>query len=322
MVDARFLAVYKYLCLTTLVLIALGGGVRAMDAGLACPDWPLCFGAIIPDYHPQVYAEFLHRALAGLVAIVTVTLNWILLRRPQTSAWLKAVCWFSLVLLFAQVIMGGLTVLLQLQAKIVTTHLALGTGFLATLLWIYFSVRREFEGETVQKAVSRPLKTMLLVTLFAIYGQILLGGLVASNYAAHVCPSFPLCHGQWVPTLQGAIGLQVIHRLGAYGLTLVILAAFVWVFWEMKGRKDPFSQQAKKLASWLLVVLLLQVGVGIANVLLFTPPLITVLHLSLGAVLLGLALRLVFLAWALRATRQEPVLSGEPARFAGAQVPV
>ncbi len=298
MVDARFLKAYKYLIWTTLALIALGGGVRAMDAGLACPDWPLCFGAIIPDYHPQVYAEFLHRALAGLVAIATVSLNWFLIRSPKVSKGLKALCWFSLVLLMAQVVMGGLTVLLQLQAKIVTTHLALGTGFLATLLWIYFSVRPQ--GSTQERqtfAPSQGLKIMSLVALAAVYGQILLGGLVASNYAAHVCPSFPLCHGQWVPTLQGAIGLQVIHRLGAYTLTLIILALLVWVWRELRDKEDPLSREFKAWSRWLLVALLVQMGIGIANVLLFTPPLITVLHLTFGAVLLGLALRMVYMSW-------------------------
>ena len=49
-----------------LAVIALGVLTRAMDAGLACPDWPLCFGDVIPDYHPQVYLEFIHRNLGRI----------------------------------------------------------------------------------------------------------------------------------------------------------------------------------------------------------------------------------------------------------------
>jgi heme A synthase len=36
----KFLRYYKYLIIEVLFLIALGGAVRTMDAGLACPDWP------------------------------------------------------------------------------------------------------------------------------------------------------------------------------------------------------------------------------------------------------------------------------------------
>ena len=67
---------YAALCTEIFILIALGGGVRAMDAGLACPDWPLCFGDYIPDYHPQDFLEFIHRALAGLVGIVSTIFEY------------------------------------------------------------------------------------------------------------------------------------------------------------------------------------------------------------------------------------------------------
>ena len=126
----------KALVIEVFALIALGGFVRIMNAGLACPDWPLCFGDYIPDYHPQVYFEFIHRAMAGLVAISTAILAltlW-LSSQPKKIKWIMA---FAVVLLLAQIIFGGLTVLWQLQAGVVATHLGMGTAFFATLLWIY-----------------------------------------------------------------------------------------------------------------------------------------------------------------------------------------
>ena len=69
--DAKFIRVYGLLCAAIICLIALGAATRAMNAGLACPDWPLCFGDIIPDFHPQVYFEFIHRVLACLIALAT-----------------------------------------------------------------------------------------------------------------------------------------------------------------------------------------------------------------------------------------------------------
>src|SRR5262249_890506 len=55
MVNRAFIWAYRLLLVLTTCLMALGGATRAMDAGLACPDWPLCFGHFVPDFHPQVY---------------------------------------------------------------------------------------------------------------------------------------------------------------------------------------------------------------------------------------------------------------------------
>ncbi|MBX3020301.1 MAG: COX15/CtaA family protein [Bdellovibrionales bacterium] len=263
-------------------LIALGGAVRTMNAGLACPDWPLCFGDVIPDYHPQVYLEFLHRAMAGIVAITTGVLAIYLWRSdaPKSSKYVMA---FTVVLLLAQIVFGGLTVLLQLHAGVVATHLGMGTGFFGLLLWLYLGVKKGREA-----AVTSDWQRIWSVVVIAgVFAQILLGGLVASHYAANVCPDFPTCQGQWIPTLKGPVGLQVIHRLNAY--LLFILIAVNWVL-----NRDA-SPRAKSLASGMLAMVLAQIGLGIANVFLHTPPLISVLHLALATAILSLAVRQLYM---------------------------
>lgn len=253
-----------------------------MDAGLACPDWPLCFGDFIPDYHPQVYFEFIHRVMAGVIMICTTIFSYQLLRSPQVSRRVKVYAVLSWFLLIAQAVMGGLTVLMQLHDKVVTLHLAMGTGFFALLLVIYKSLKKPNVPPP-----GRGVGRFARVLWFAVYGQIILGGLVASNYAANVCPEFPLCHGQLIPTLSGPIGLQVIHRLGAYTLFAIGLGFVVYVF---TTAKESFW---RRQAAHFMAVLLTQVGIGISNVLLGTPPLIAVAHLFTGTVLLGLVTRIV-----------------------------
>lgn len=289
----RFLKNYRILVFSTLFLVALGGSVRAMNAGLACPDWPLCFGDVIPDFHPQVYFEFIHRVIAGLIAIALVLLNIKVMRSPNVSKTVKWACLFSWVLVLIQIILGGLTVLMQLHDKVVAAHLGLGTAFFATLVWIYSRLQldqahlvetRIPTGPTFLSEISRYRGAALFVTL-AIYGQIILGGLVASNYAANVCPEFPLCHGELIPTLSGVIGLQVIHRLGAYALFVIIS---VFTFYVIKTARD---QRVRRKALLTFGILTLQIMVGIANVLFQAPPLITVLHLAIGASLLGVMIR-------------------------------
>lgn len=277
---------FRLLVIEVFFLMALGAGVRVMNAGLACPDWPLCFGDIIPDYHPQVYLEFIHRALAGVVTIAAFTLNWYLWKSqaPKSLKWIGV---GSLVLLVTQVVFGGLTVILQLHAKVVAAHLGLAAVFFSTILWMYLSLRPKEEA-----AVRVPgwMVKWSWFTGFAIFGQIILGGLVASHYAANVCTDFPTCNGAWFPTFSGVIGLHIIHRLGAY---TVFAIALVNLFLMIK---KSGSLRLRKIGIGNFAMVLTQVGIGIANVFLHTPPLIAVIHLAMAMAILSMAVRQIHFA--------------------------
>src|SRR5437879_13746271 len=53
--------------------IVLGGTVRGMGAGLACPDWPLCNGSLVPDVRDAgVLVEYVHRLVAVLTGLVVL----------------------------------------------------------------------------------------------------------------------------------------------------------------------------------------------------------------------------------------------------------
>jgi heme a synthase len=279
--PAWFLKSYKILVIEVFLLIAVGGSVRLMNAGLACPDWPLCFGDYIPDYHPQVYFEFIHRVMAGTVTIGVLVLNYFLFRSsvPRSMKRVGAISW---VLITAQVIFGGLTVTMRLAPLVVATHLMLAATFFISLLWIYLGLR---DRPAVVQSGPRWLLTESRVLTACVWGQIFLGGLVAANQASLVCTDFPLCHGEWFPTFHGSIGLQIIHRLGGYTLFTIILANWLIV------RKVSANPRVRRLANLLFAGVCLQVGLGISNLMLFTPPLIAVAHLATGVGLLSIALR-------------------------------
>ncbi len=292
--DLKFLKWHRWLCISTFELLVLGSAVRVLKAGLACPDWPLCFGAFIPDFHPQVYLEFIHRALAGLIGIGVLGLHgYLIWRRPRVSG-VALFSWMSFLLLGLQINLGKLTVIWQLQPQVVTAHLGCGAALFATMVWIHYKMRGDlFPADSVSQPVAARIPRATLwwgaALPLAIYAQVLLGGTVASNFAALVCTDFPYCHGQFIPTLHGIIGLQIIHRLGAYALFLLVLSFFLWTNWR------GLTGEIRKRSQQLMVLVAFQVVLGIANVVYLNPPIITVLHLATAMLMLAVALRILFL---------------------------
>ena len=267
----------------TYLLIVLGALVRANGAGLACPDWPLCFGELVPPFDVKVAFEWGHRALAGSLSIGLLLLSLAGWRRRELRGWLRprlAVAW---ALLGIQVVFGGLTVLLLLAPWTVTLHLLLGNSFCATLVWIALDLReRDFPPRRV--AVEPGVPPLMLTVAVLLVAQMLLGGLVSSHMAGLACADFPTCDGSSVvPTLQGLVGLHVVHRLNALAL-LAAVAALAWL--------TRRSARLGRLARASVYVALLQIAVGVLNVMLRLPVEVTGLHSALAAALVLIGLRL------------------------------
>lgn len=284
--------ILPFLIFFTFILISLGGATRAMHAGLSCPDWPLCFGDVIPDYQIQVYYEFIHRAVAGFVGLIILILAFGIFKSKEVSRETKVTMGLAIVVLFAQIILGALTVLKLLHAGVVTSHLAFGMALFALLIWMYLTV-----GEyklTVKEKMPKTFYGFAGFALLVIYGQIILGGLVSTNYAGMACADFPLCQGEFVPTMQGLIGLQISHRLGAYFVAITLVSMYLLA---SKNRHQSWmDKQYMNICGLLVIGVLVQIGLGAANVWFKIPPLITVLHLAVAATLLGLVLKLLYLA--------------------------
>src|SRR5512139_2910413 len=121
---------------STTGLIVLGALVRAHGAGLACPDWPLCFGELVPRFDFHVAFEWGHRALAGTLSLGCVALAAYVLRVHALRARFARGVALLFALLGVQIVLGGLTVLLGLAPWTVTAHLLTGNTFLVALAWL------------------------------------------------------------------------------------------------------------------------------------------------------------------------------------------
>lgn len=258
----------------TSALIVLGALVRANGAGLACPDWPLCFGQAVPEFDLKVAFEWSHRVLAGSVGLLFLGLGAAILWRPETRGPGGPIVAIGTALLAVQVLLGALTVWELLAKWSVTSHLLVGNAFNASLLVLALRLSELDRSRT--PAPSAPgMRRIVWGVAILLLLQMVLGGLVASGYAGLACPEWPTCNGgRWFPSWRGSVGVHLLHRMNGYALAAALLAA-AW-----RGRGVP-------RVGWLVGLAaafgLAQMPVGIFNVLLGIPVALTGLHSALAA---------------------------------------
>jgi heme a synthase len=264
----------------TFVLMAIGSATRVMNAGLACPDWPLCYGTLFPgqQMNLQVFLEWFHRLDAALIGVMTIALVVLSIwHRRALPAWTPWIAALSLGLIVFQGVLGGLTVTQLLRFDIVTAHLGTALLFFSTLLIMGVLLLPYQATGAVGKLPWISLGAVLLI-----YLQSLSGALVGSRWALHQC-----LFGAQLCSVMNAHLFGVIPASLAT-LTVVILA---W-------RTPALSSPLRRLANAAGLLLLLQVILGVSTFRLHLQvELLTVSHQAIGAALLGVLLCFTVLAW-------------------------
>jgi cytochrome c oxidase assembly protein subunit 15 len=280
------------------VVVVVGAYVRLSDAGLGCPDWPLCYGQPLPgdiadgDALARAWKEMGHRYLAGTLGLLILVLSFWSWKTRQSARLAGAI----LALVIFQATLGAWTVTMLLKPAIVTAHLLGGMTILALLAWLALSL---FNYQFVPKRRLLRVPAAMALTVLAI--QIALGGWVSSNYAALACPDLPLCLGRAVPPMDFGNAFHVLRELGQTpqggllsreALTAIhwshrvfALAAVAVIGWAAYRTLEV----SKPLATLIAALLLLQFSLGVANVLVSRPLALAAAH-NAGAALLLLAL--------------------------------
>jgi protoheme IX farnesyltransferase len=284
---------------TTWVLLLVGATVSATGAGLACPDWPLCHGRLIPPMDRLVLIEYGHRLLASAVGAMVAGLAVMVWRRPQAAggdAGLGRLIVVLVVLLAAQVVLGGATVLSQLVPLLVGTHLLAAVTFL-TLLVVFTARAHWATGAARPAAIPPGLAGLAHLALALAFVQVALGGYTSAFGAGLACPDFPLCRGRLFPAPDPLILLHYTHRLVALALTITVAA--------LAGRARHAADRAVRVAAAAAALaVVIQVILGAFTVWTRIAPPVRIAHLGgAGALMAALAALLVRVRLAEAATR-------------------
>lgn len=294
----------SHLVVAVVALVVIGGATRVMEAGLACPDWPLCYGTLLPgrQMNLQVFLEWFHRLDAFLVGLALLALVALCSRwAAGLPRWLPPLSAAALLLVLIQGGLGALTVLQQLAAATVTAHLATALLLLLLLSGLHQLLEPRLTTSvsatpadptataTATPAVAAavpaaaapadadrvPLWWLLLWlgSLLLVFGQCLLGGSMASHWAADLC----LSAGQGCRWL-------LAHRLGAYpaAASLLLLALATSLSPRLRPRLLRLSLAAVALVPLQLLLGLLTLRLQLAV------PAVTIAHQLLAALLIAL----------------------------------
>lgn len=247
----------------TYLLIILGAIVRITGSGLGCGEhWPLCNGKLLPPLDLPTLIEYGHRLVAAALSVLVVAVAayaWWLRKGVGRGAWDRPgrTGYVALALLVLQVLLGAVTVKLDLPPWTVILHLGTAMLLLAALV---VSAR---EGR-----VSRPGTAALGAAALG-FVTVLFGALTANTGAASACLGFPLCNGQFLPDGNYLQHLHWTHRLLAYGLATYV------VIWALRTKRPG--------ALAVLGLVALQVSVAVFMVVQGLPHALQATHVAVGA---------------------------------------
>lgn len=267
----------------TYALIVFGGIVRITGSGMGCgDDWPLCNGQLIPPMDFETLIEYGHRLAALFVSVLVFVVAIYAWRNRQKAQFaarrIVGLAATAALLLIIQVVVGAITVWLELPAGTVVLHLALASTLLALLIIVGLRALVD-EGPEARSAPRPPYRKWAHVAAGLGFIVLVLGGLVANTGASPLCQGFPLCNGQWMPSGGGLVHLHWTHRLLAYTEFFVILAAALLA---LRGKAPVAVSRAALVAVGLLIG---QIWVAAHMVISGLPPSLRGLHLAVGVAL-------------------------------------
>ena len=247
--------------ISVFALVIIGGVVRVTGSGLGCPDWPLCYGKVLPPPEYTAIIEYTHRFVASVIVgpLILVTAG-VALARYRSDRWVWIPAAISVPLLIVQGLLGGVTVLTHLPGGIVALHLATAEALLATCVFIMVASYRT----PILKASARSgdgYHRWAIAGAVSVYAVIVSGALVTAMGATGACVTWPLCQGQAFP-MNHLTGVHMFHRYVVLALGLLLLYAA----WRCRSGPAERGATLRWLAALTVATFVVQIIVGAATI--------------------------------------------------------
>lgn len=255
------------------IIIGTGGAVRLTGSGLGCPTWPTCTDESFvntPEMGIHGVIEFGNRTLTGVLMVVALLTFLSVLRLWKSRRGLVVLAFALGFGIPLQAVVGGITVLTNLNPYVVGLHFVVSIGMVA-LATVY--LWRVYQGRAGERAVPRWFESLGYVLTILVAITVLVG-IVTTGSGPHAGDSGSARNG-----LDSEI-LQHVHSWPAYALgalTLVMLVIAVRHGYPMR------------LLGGLLAAEVVQVAVGLTQSRLGLPEILVGAHMVLAAVVVSLA---------------------------------
>lgn len=303
----RFRTLGLWTILFVYLVIIAGSVVRASGAGMGCPDWPTCFGQLIPptdeaqlpaNYH-EIYAErgyentqfnpvktwteFTNRLLGVTLGILILSLAWSSRHYRETDKTVFFLALSTVFLVGFQGWLGSVVVASNLQPFKITIHMVMALFLAALLIYIVTRSQRDFLMQLDVSLLPAKVKTVLLVALVMTLLQIGMGTQVRE--AVDGISLMQVARQFWREDFPI---LFYIHR----SFSSIILFTNLWIVWAIFktiDKQSPLCRGAIALAGAVITGIL--AGVSLDR--LGMPAVAQPIHLLMANLIFGVQFFLV-----------------------------
>ena len=294
---------FGFLTIVTVYLLILAGGiVRTTGSGMGCPDWPTCFGRVIPPTHEsqlppdyqekykdhgygtatfnplKTWIEYINRLLGALTGLFVLILFFLSFRYLKVDKKIVLLSGLALVLIIIEGLLGMLVVYFNLKPEVVTVHL--WGSILVILILIYLITKSHISTTSLEPLKeSGRVKGTLLVLMIMTAVQIVLGTQVRQQIDEISIASGYTNRESWIDQLSPVF---IIHR----SFSILLLVGHVYLLAVLKRVVSWPSPLAKALYG-LFALILLEIVAGIMMNYMDFPSYVQPLHMLFAIMMIG-----------------------------------
>ena len=277
------MAPHAYTRLTRFALWALaaivvtGVAVRLTGSGLGCEDWPTCSeDRFVADLEYHALVEFVNRLFTGVVAIAVIAAvlgSW--RRRPRRTD-LIVLSLGLVVGVLAQVGLGALLVLSELDPRFTMGHFLLSMVLLWNSAVLDIRARSDIEvagrprGSVPAEGPPDGMTRLMQWAVLVVGGALLVTGTLVTGAGPHAGDS----RAERLPLLVREV--VRVHSIVA----LALLGMVVWTWWRLRASSSGRHVRMGRIAALLVV----QGAVGYTQYFTGVPVLLVGIHVALASI--------------------------------------